>query len=225
MIPRIIHYAWFGGRPLPADAVRYIDGWRQLLPGYEIRRWDETNFPLDYSKYTREAAKMKNWAFVSDVCRLYALYTFGGIYLDTDIELLKSLDQFLPDKSFIGREATGPCCGVIGAEPQTPWIGQFLDYYNRHHFISTLGHPDRKPNPIILQKEILPRITPDEMPTIYPEPVFYPELVGKGTERHAILMPETVAIHHYAASWRRHRTLGQRIRIIALGLRTRYLSR
>lgn len=221
MIPKIIHYAWFGGKPLPADAQKYIEQWRRLLPDYEIRRWDESNFPLDYNRYTRQAAKMKAWAFVSDVCRLYVLDKFGGIYLDTDIELLKTLDPML-ENSFIGEESTGPCCGVIGANPNELWVQKFLHYYDTHHFIGPFGHPNRIPNPRILQTYVLPELSPGHMPVIYPKDVFYPDLLPDGR---AIVKPETAAIHHYAATWRGGRTLKSRIQTIFRGLRYRYFSR
>ncbi|MDE5608210.1 MAG: glycosyl transferase [Muribaculaceae bacterium] len=221
MIPKIIHYAWFGGKPLPADAQKYIDQWHKLLPDYEIRRWDETNFPLDYNRYTRQAAQMKAWAFVSDVCRLYALDKFGGIYLDTDIELIKTLDPML-GSSFIGEETTGPCCGVMAARAGETWVRKMLDYYDTHHFIGPFGHPNRTPNPLILQTYVLPGLTPDEMPAIYPKDVFYPDLLPKGQ---AVVTPETVAIHHYAATWRGGRTLRTRILTILHGLRYRWIGR
>lgn len=221
MIPKIIHYCWFGGKPLPEDTRRYIDGWRRLLPDYEIRRWDETNFPLDYNRYTRQAARMKSWAFVSDVCRLHVLDRFGGIYLDTDIELIKTLDSML-GRTFIGEEATGPCCGIMGAEPREPWIAKMLSYYRKHQFINPFGHPNRTSNPLILQRYVLPGLSPAQRPIIYPKDTFYPDLLPDGR---ALITPETVAIHHYAATWRQGRTLKSRLRTIERGLRYRWLSR
>ncbi len=221
MIPKIIHYCWFGGKPLPAEAKKYIDGWHRLLPDYEIRRWDETNFPLDYNRYTRQAAGMKAWAFVSDVCRLHVLKEYGGIYLDTDIELIKTLDPML-GHTFIGEESTGPCCGVMAAAAGEPWVAKMLGYYDTHQFISPFGHPNRTPNPLILQRYIISELTPEQMPTVYPKDTFYPDLLPDGE---AAVKPETVAIHHYAASWRSRRTLKTRILTIARGLRYRWLTR
>lgn len=221
MIPGILHYVWFGEKPLPDDALRYIEGWHRLMPDCEIRRWDESNFPLDYNRYTLQAARMKSWAFVADVCRLHALEKHGGIYLDTDMELLASVDS-LRGSSFLGEESTGPCCGIMAAHPGEPWVKIMLDYYNTHQFINPFGHPNRKPNPTILQNFVLPQLSPGEMPRIYPKDVFYPDLLPDGS---AVLTPDTLAIHHYAASWRGGRTLRTRIATIARGLRYRWIGR
>lgn len=220
MIPRIIHYCWFGSATLPAEVQRYIDGWRRLMHDYEFRLTDASTFPVDYCTYSREAAAMGAWAFVSDVARLKVLSEEGGIYLDTDMELLKPLDPFLVNKSFIGSESTGPGCSVIGAEAGTPWIARFLDFYRHRHFINCWGHPVRTPNPTLMQRHILPATPADELPAVYPQPVFYPDLAADGK---AHITADTVAIHHYAASWRHRKSLATRIATIARGLRRRYL--
>lgn len=104
MIPKIIHYIWFGGNPLPELAVKCIESWKKYCPDYEIMIWDERNFDVSVCAYTKEAYDAKKWAFVSDYVRLKALYEYGGIYMDTDVELVKSLDGFLHEKAFSGFE-------------------------------------------------------------------------------------------------------------------------
>ena len=104
MIPKKIHYCWFGGNPLPEDAQKYLESWKKFCPDYEIIRWDEKNFDINQLPYVQEAFKAKKWAFITDYVRLYALYNYGGIYMDTDVEVLKSLDSFLELKAFSGFE-------------------------------------------------------------------------------------------------------------------------
>lgn len=225
MIPKIIHYCWFGKSELPEDTRRFIEGWRRLCPDYEIKEWNEENFPIDFCTYSREAYQMKNWAFVSDVCRLYALSTFGGIYLDTDIELVKPFDSMLGLHSFFGTEDTegGDIgMGVVGAEPHTEWIDVFLEYYKRRHFINRWGHPDRTPNPTLYKRFIEPKLKAKDKPYLFDKDYFYPKPVGPDKYE---VTAETVTIHHYAASWRRHRTLIDRVKIILHGLKVRYLGR
>ena len=95
MIPKKIHYCWFGGNPLPPLAVKCIESWKKYLPDYEIKEWNESNFDLNYNDYVCEAYEVKKWAFITDVVRLYAMVTEGGIYKDTDVEVLKPLDDLL----------------------------------------------------------------------------------------------------------------------------------
>ena len=95
MIPKIIHYCWFGGNPLPEDAQKCIASWKKYLPGYEIKEWNESNFDVNCCPYVSEAYQAKKYAFVSDYVRVYALYNYGGIYLDTDVEVKKSFNNFL----------------------------------------------------------------------------------------------------------------------------------
>ncbi|WP_273724496.1 glycosyltransferase family 32 protein, partial [Leuconostoc mesenteroides] len=107
MIPKTIHYVWFGGNEKPKSVLNAIETWRTNLPDYEIREWNELNYEVTENspKYVQQAFKEKSWAFVSDYVRLDVLNQFGGIYLDTDVELLKGFDDLLDLKSFIGLES------------------------------------------------------------------------------------------------------------------------
>ena len=98
-IPKVIHYCWFGGAPLPRLAEKCLKSWKKYCPDYEIRLWNEENFDLNENRYVREAASVGKWAFVSDYVRLKVILEHGGIYLDTDVELLKSLDSLLEEKA------------------------------------------------------------------------------------------------------------------------------
>ena len=135
MIPKIIHYCWFGKGEKNDLIKRCMESWKQYLPEYEIKEWNEDNFPINYNTFTKQAYEAKKWAFVSDVARLYALYHDGGIYVDTDVEVMKSLDEFLGNKAFTGFEMIGyPVCATMGAEAGNPLIKELLDYYNDKEF-------------------------------------------------------------------------------------------
>lgn len=130
MIPKIIHYCWFGGKDLPELETRCMSTWPKHLEGYEIIRWDESNFPIDEFPFAKGAYEARKFAFVADVARLYALSRMGGIYLDTDIEILKSFDDLLNTPLFMGFETAGVVqTGVIGAEPDNDIIKAMLAYY------------------------------------------------------------------------------------------------
>ena len=95
MIPKVIHYCWFGGNPLPDEAKRCIDSWKKYCPDYKIIEWNESNYDVNSNEYMKAAYNEKKWAFVSDYARVDVVYRYGGIYMDTDVELIKPLDKFL----------------------------------------------------------------------------------------------------------------------------------
>ena len=104
MIPKKIHYCWFGGIPLPQDALMCIESWKKYFPDYEIIEWNEKNFDMNSCDYIREAAENKKWAFVSDFARFKILYDFGGIYFDTDVEVVRFFDEIIAMGAFMGKE-------------------------------------------------------------------------------------------------------------------------
>ena len=104
MIPKIIHYCWFGGNPLPPLALECIASWRRFLPDYEIKQWDESNFDVNMIPYTAEAYRQKKYAFVSDFARFWILHKHGGLYFDTDVEVIKPLDDIIAKGNFMGFE-------------------------------------------------------------------------------------------------------------------------
>lgn len=116
MIPKIIHYCWFGGNPLPELAVKCIESWKKYCPDYEIKRWDESNFDLNCCDYVKEAYQAKKWAFVSDYVRFKVLYDEGGLYFDTDVELIKSIDDILAHGPFMGVEIGQPIDEIFQAK-------------------------------------------------------------------------------------------------------------
>ena len=127
MIPKIIHYCWVGRNPLPENTKKYIETWKYFCPDYEIIEWNEDNFDINSNQYAAEAYAAKKWAFVSDYMRLSVLYKYGGIYLDTDMELIKKLDVFLKHHAFTAFESRELIsAGIIGAEKDSKWIKHIL---------------------------------------------------------------------------------------------------
>lgn len=160
MIPKIIHYCWFGGNSKPASVRKCIGSWKKFLPDYEIKEWNEDNFNLQESiPYVQEAYASKKWAFVTDYVRLIALYEQGGIYFDTDVEVFKSFDDLLLDKCFLGFESNDYICtATIGCEPKNEFIKSFIDSYNSRHFINQDGSYDTvTTNVVAITKLLLAR--------------------------------------------------------------------
>ena len=138
MIPRIIHYCWFGRGPMPELARKCIESWHKYMPDYEYKLWNEDNFDVNNMPYTKEAYESRKFAFVSDVARLKALEEYGGIYFDVDFEVYKTFDPLLEYSAFAGIEGSkhNPVMmGVIASVPDGEWVSEQLDSYNGRHFI------------------------------------------------------------------------------------------
>lgn len=148
MIPKIIHYCWFGGNPLPKSALKCINSWRKFFPDYEIKEWNESNFDVNMMAFTREAYAVKKYAFVSDVARFWVLYKEGGLYFDTDVEVIAPMDDIIERGPFMGVEtmdvyekgwpAVAPGLG-LGAEKGNDFYHKVLDYYEKHHYCDANG--------------------------------------------------------------------------------------
>ena len=151
MIPKIIHYCWFGGNPLPKLAEKCIRSWKKYCKGYEIRLWNESNFDIASAPlYVRQAYEAKKWAFVTDYVRLQVVYEHGGIYLDTDVEVKKSLDPLRNHSAYFGFEdgvyiATGL---GFGAEKGTPVLKEMMDDYTDIPFLLPDGTTDTTTCPV-----------------------------------------------------------------------------
>ena len=137
MIPKIIHCCWFGGTRLPKAVQKYLRIWRKRLPNYEIKIWTEQEFDITQSNaYVKQAYECKKFAFVSDYVRLYALYKYGGIYLDTDVEVLKSFDSFLHHSAFMCFEDYDKLStAIIATEPNADWVWNLLQGYEERVFL------------------------------------------------------------------------------------------
>ena len=131
MIPKKIHYIWFGKGEKNERIKHCIESWKKYLPDYEIIEWNEDNFDINYNDFTKHAYANKKWAYVADVARLWVLYNEGGIYMDTDVEVYKPLDEFLDNEGFTGFEDVHyPFTATLGAVKGNPVIKLLLDYYN-----------------------------------------------------------------------------------------------
>lgn len=211
MIPKIIHYCWFGRNPKPQKVVEYIKQWHKLLPDYEIKEWNEDNFDVEAMAFTREAYKVKKYAFVSDVCRFYALAHDGGIYLDTDVRLIKSFDNFLNCDSFIGKEVPFLLStAVIGANKDCLWIKEFYNTYENKHFITSKGNINNQENTTILTMFLnrnYPRFF-DEL-EIYDIDYFCAKIYKS---KEYLVTKNTIAIHEFSATWVSRLTFKNRLR-------------
>ena len=131
MIPKIIHYVWVGNNPKPKDIKKCIKTWKKHLKDYKIIEWNESNFDISSHPFVKKAYEAKKWAYVSDYIRMYAIYNYGGIYLDTDVLVLENFDKFLNNKVFVGFERENyPFTAVFGAEKKNKFIKKLLDYYD-----------------------------------------------------------------------------------------------
>ena len=145
MIPKIIHYCWFGRNPLTEEAKACITSWRRYCPDYKIMEWNESNFDVTKNDYCREAYETKKWAFVSDYARLCVAYEYGGIYMDTDVEVVCPLDSLLNHKAFMGFENDhSVSIGTFGAEKENSVVGDFLSIYCTRHFRQPDGSFDMR---------------------------------------------------------------------------------
>lgn len=238
MIPKIIHYCWFGGNPLPESAKKCIASWRKFLPDYEIKEWNESNFDVNSIKYTREAYKLKKYAFVSDYARMWILYNNGGLYFDTDVELIKPIDDIVARGNFMGREAQdnkyadndveavskdndstngqqiNPGLG-LGVAPGLGLYKTVLEWYQSHHFATWDGKFTGTVVNVV--SDVFSKLPMKELENgilysgevyIYPPEYFCPKNYFTGEMN---ITENTRSIHHYAATWvRKKRPLLER---------------
>lgn len=208
MIPKIIHYCWFGSKSKPENVINYIETWKVHCPDYEIKEWNENNYDINSTIFTKEAYAVKKYAFVADYVRLIALYNEGGIYLDTDVEVLKTFDTYLNHSSFMGFEMRGKNVGtaVLGAAVGQPWIKEIMSYYENNKFIKWYGRLNNRPNPELFHKYLnnYGIECNDKMQILTNEIAIYPSIYFSAKDYHTnelLADVDTVSIHHYAATW------------------------
>lgn len=211
MIPKKIHYCWVGGNPLTPLAEKCIASWRKYCPDYEIVRWDESNYDFTKNKYMKQAYEAKKWGFVPDYARLDIIYQNGGIYLDTDVELVKPLDELLENKCFCGVELRDQGRIVValglgfGAERGDSLIKEMMSAYFDLNFLNADGTLNLVASPVyqtkfLLEKGLIniPQIQNVAGITVYPKVYFNPTDLDTGK---VVLDKKTISIHHYAGSW------------------------
>ena len=205
---KIIHYCWFGGKPLPRSVKKCIKTWKKFLPDYEIKEWNESNFDVNQVEFVKQAYENKKWAFVSDYVRIYALYEDGGIYLDTDMKIIKNITHIMNNDMVLGYEDSGYCGTAIiyVKEKHNPFIKEILDYY---HSITNFNVDlvFNYANPIIISKLISKynaKIDKDEIAhfengvTVYPRDYFYP-ISSDYSQK--IYTSNTCMVHLFNATW------------------------
>lgn len=210
MIPHIIHYCWFGRKPLPKSALKCIDSWRCYFPNYEIKEWNEDNFDVNSIPYTREAYSVGKYAFVSDYARFKILYEYGGLYFDTDVEVIKNMDDLILQGAFMGIEKDTYTIGVapglgLCAEPKMPIYKEIIDHYNGTPFLDEEGKQIpgtvvKHTTDLLVKKGLLLEDKLQQVAEvwIYPNEYFNPldDATGRLT-----ITSKTRSIHWYSKSW------------------------
>ena len=220
MIPKIIHYCWFGRNPLPDSAQKCIASWRKFMPDYEIKAWNEDNFDVNIIPYTQQAYEAKKYAFVSDYARFWILYHEGGLYFDTDVEVVKSFDDILERGAFMGLEIDGTKKGTkvainpglgLGAEAGMPIYLEILNVFANLDYYGIDGQRNNY--------SMIPMVTDMFLRnglgnngqvqkldgiTIYPQCYFNPY---NGVTGRLQLTSETHSIHWYSATWMEPKSL------------------
>ena len=223
MIPKVIHYCWFGGKKIPAEFRRYMKSWRKFCPDYEVKEWNESNFDVFAHPFTKSAYEAKAWAFVSDYARLKVVYEHGGIYLDTDVELLRNLDFLLENECYVGIGQSEMLCAAglgYGAVKGNAVVAKMLAQYDgllyrasgreailspklNHAVIESLGYRQSEEPVRIGGALILPRR-------------FFDPIAPGNSEN--LLCADSVSIHHYSATWMPLQTRLRRKLINAVGM-------
>ncbi|AGH36722.1 TPA: glycosyl transferase [Acinetobacter baumannii] len=203
MIPRIIHYCWFGPNKIPEQLVKYMESWRLFCPDYEIKLWNEKSFDINSHPFTLSAYNQKKYAYVSDYVRAYALHNFGGIYLDTDVELKENLDIFLQHEAFTGFEGKGsPFTAVWGSIPNHSLTKRILEYYHERIYTAEESTNTFSVSEILREKFFIDplnnnlQVGKDSINTIH----VYP------STHFCLDLPKNFATHHFYGSWLPDRT-------------------
>ena len=215
MIPKVIHYCWFGRNPLPALALECIASWKKYFPDYEIKEWNEDNFDVNIIPYTKEAYELGKYAFVSDYARFWILYQEGGVYFDTDVEVIRSMDDILSKGAFMGFERdpdkwekgfVAPGLG-LAVEKEHHIIKSLLERYKNLKFVLPDGSLNLEQTIVHYTTEVLERNGLKQISgvqelagiTIYPAEYFAPIHF---ITRRLHVTSNTRTIHRYMASWK-----------------------
>ena len=198
MIPKIIHYCWLSDDPVPIELENYMETWKKKLHGYQFIKWNFERFNKEKSVWVKEAFDNKKYAFAADYIRLYALYTYGGIYLDMDMEVLKSFDDLLDRQYFMAHENPGASdieAACMGFEPYNSYLAKCLEYYQDRHFVKDNGEFDTLTLPKIMKKIAVENSIQLEC---FDWQTFTCKSFNTGFE---YPVEHSYTIHHFAGSW------------------------
>lgn len=226
-IPKIIHLCWFGKGAFPELAEICIESWKKNLPDYEIKIWNEENFDVNCCSYTKKAYEERRWAFVSDYARLVLLYQYGGVYMDTDLEVIKDFSKLLENKKYVSSYIEGGLitAGFIACEPHHPFVGEIIKYYDAESAgIDENKKTDFVMNPLIFTQEavknynfkLTDKFFENDEITIYPLDYFMPyKKIAFGNSygrwRYKITK-NTCTIHHDMSSWHKSKKISKFIK-------------
>ena len=206
MIPKVVHYIWFGDKPFPDKILCCIDSWKKYLPEYKFMLWNESTFDVSTCTFTQQAYENRKWAFVSDYVRVWALNKYGGWYLDTDVEILKPLESFEDKRMILGTDHDGALTALMGSEKNHPFWQQVLDHYHSMKFVNDDGSFNMIVNNTHLQ-DILKNYgyvfenkyqELKEGIYVYPDDYFHVANVEKGTIHKTA---NSYAIHWHTLLW------------------------
>lgn len=215
MIPKIIHYCWLSSEPIPQTFQNFIEGWKKKLPDYQFFLWNFERFDINTSIWVKESFYHKKYAFAADYIRLYALYHYGGIYLDMDVEVLKTFNPFLNLKSFICYEKDGNGkleMAAWGVEKGSDWVKEALSYYENRSFVKQNGELDTKVIPEIIRDllkqkyQLITVSSINQAQDIFQQcnmPIFTSDFFSPKSYRNnkIYITPNTICIHHFSGSW------------------------
>ena len=216
MIPKIFHLCWLSGDPYPEKIDFCIKSWKKYNPDYEVMLWDTNRFDVDSTPWTKQAFEAKKYAFVADYIRLYAVYNYGGIYLDSDVEVIKSFDDVLDLPYFVGAETeeTSLELAAFGAEKGLPWVKTALDYYQGRNFLKEDGTMETEVQPLVMSRVLGSRyewvpvkkkeevVRDDGKLFVFPCEWFSAHPFKEGGGCRYTITENTHSIHHYAGQWR-----------------------
>ena len=238
MIPKIIHYCWFGRGQMPELALKCIESWHKCMPDWEYKLWNEDNFDVNSVPYVKEAYEARKYAFVTDYVRLYALYTEGGVYMDTDVEALKSYEDLLSLTAFTGYEGSKklpPVTGTMASEAGGLWVKEQLDQYDGLHFVREDGTLDMTTNTIRIS-EVMRKggFIQDGKYHVYKDMHVFPTeyFCPRQTTGEVLINENTYCDHHFMGTWDEEkskksfllRMVGPKVSIVLIKIKRRILG-
>lgn len=214
MIPKVIHYCWFGRGEMPQLAEDCIASWHKYMPDWEYKLWNEDNFDVQSVPYVKEAYESRKFAFVTDYVRLWALFTEGGVYMDTDVEILKPLDDLMHLSAFTGYEGSKyqpPVTGLMASEAGGEWVKEQLDSYKDAHFVKEDGTMDLTTNTVRISNIMRANgFIQDGKYRVYKDLHVFPTdyFCPRQTTGEFLKTENTYCNHHFMSSWNEKKSKG-----------------